>query len=142
MTDKSIKENIRRRREELGITQGELALRLGMDRTSYRNLEIGGTRMINPHLEAIASQLDTTVAGLLFGNFAAAQDDFTTIDDVSATYRQKIADKDNEFADFKAKANNEKAVLLEQIEMLKGWLKAEKEINSYLRAGARGQAEE
>lgn len=136
MDDKSIKENIRKRREDLGITQSEMALRLGMDRTSYRNLETGSTRVLNPRLEDIASLLGTTVTGILTGHFAVRQYDFTLLEDVSATYQQKIAKQDSEFAEFRTRANEEKAFLLEQVETLKGYLQAEKEINSFLRIGS------
>lgn len=47
---------IKRRREQLGLTQGQVARRIGMKRPSYANLE-NGHRNIKPHLVVIRRAL-------------------------------------------------------------------------------------
>lgn len=65
--DSSIKHTIYFRRRMLGISQDEMASRLGIDRNTYGNLETGKTRIINRHMHAIAEQLGSSLEELLLG---------------------------------------------------------------------------
>ena len=65
MTDEDIKRSIRLKREELGMTQKELAERLGIDRNTVRSLETGGTRMLNAHLYSIVEIFGMDVLDLI-----------------------------------------------------------------------------
>lgn len=65
--DTSIKNTIFLRRRTLGISQDEMAARLGLDRNTYGNIETGKTRMINRHLQGIAEQLGASLEELLLG---------------------------------------------------------------------------
>lgn len=67
MDNGSIKENIARKRIELGITQEEMARRLGIVRNSYRNIERGSAAIVSEHLAQIASALGTTSEELVLG---------------------------------------------------------------------------
>lgn len=67
MTDDSIKLHIKKRREEMAITQGEMAEKLGIDRNTYRSIENGNTRILNSHIAKISEILSTSVEELVFG---------------------------------------------------------------------------
>lgn len=67
MTSESIKEIIRRKREEKRFTQHEMAEKLGISRTSYRNIEEGSTRLFCDKLQDIAEILETSIEELLTG---------------------------------------------------------------------------
>lgn len=128
MDDRSIKENIRRRREELGLTQDEVAGLLNIDRTTYRNLEMGSTRMLNSHLSLLSQALGTSVYGLLSGTFTTGTPDFATFDDVTTLYRRKISDNEEQYQQ-KCEALMKRIETLEkQNEMLSMWLEDSRDL--------------
>ena len=67
MDNTSIKQNIRAIRKSRKITQEELAYRLGMSLTAYRDLEKGETSIVNTNLMKVAEELDTTTEELVLG---------------------------------------------------------------------------
>lgn len=67
MDNTSIKQNIRAIRKSRKITQEELAYRLGMSLTAYRDLEKGETSIVNTNLMKVAELLDTTTEELVLG---------------------------------------------------------------------------
>ncbi len=67
MNNFSIRARIKSLREDSGITQSEMADRLGVCRTSVINIETK-SKLVSPRLAEIAKALDTTEEYLLFGN--------------------------------------------------------------------------
>ncbi len=67
MDDSSIKKNIVGLRKKSGLTQTEVADRIGISRTAYRNLESGSTKMINENIDKVAEVLDRPVEELVLG---------------------------------------------------------------------------
>lgn len=67
ISDKKIKKHINRKRLSMGLTQSEMAARLKIDRNTYRNIEKGKTRMVNEHLNDIASILEAETDELILG---------------------------------------------------------------------------
>ena len=59
MDNTTIKDNIRRIRKTRKLTQEEMALRLGISITAYRDLEKGNTSILNSNVYKIADLLDT-----------------------------------------------------------------------------------
>lgn len=59
MDNHTIKANIRAIRESKGLTQEQMALRLGMNRQSYWTLENGKTQLVSERLFDIANALNT-----------------------------------------------------------------------------------
>lgn len=63
----TIKENIRNRRESLGISQTEMARRLDISLNAYRKLEKGKTRIFTSSFRAFAEETRTSVIDLVSG---------------------------------------------------------------------------
>ena len=67
MNNYSVKKNISQNRKASGISQTEMADKLGLSRTAYRNIEMGDTRLISDKVEDIARLLDVTAEELVLG---------------------------------------------------------------------------
>ena len=67
MDNTSIKDNIRRIRKEHRLTQEEMAHRLGISLTAYRDLEKGNTNIVNCNVIRLAHLLDTSTEELVLG---------------------------------------------------------------------------
>ena len=67
MNNYSVKKNISQKRKASGISQTEMADKLGLARTAYRNIEMGDTRLISDKVEDIARLLDVTAEELVLG---------------------------------------------------------------------------
>lgn len=89
MDNTTIKDNIRKIRKGQKITQEEMALKLGISLTAYRDLEKGHTSVLNSNLLKIADILDTTTEEIVLG-YKPAQIETTTLQDVRAEYSNKV----------------------------------------------------
>lgn len=67
MDNNSVKKNIAVLRKRLGLTQQEMAEKLGISRNAYRRIESGETALVNDYLLRIASILDMTADELVLG---------------------------------------------------------------------------
>ena len=67
MDNTTIKENIRKIRKARKMTQEEMALQLGISITAYRDLEKGGTSILNSNVYRIADLLDTPAEEIVLG---------------------------------------------------------------------------
>lgn len=83
MNNNSIKENIRRIRKRTGLTQEEMALRLGISLTAYRDLEKGATNIVNSNIPKIAEITGVTTEEVL--GYSAMPDE-SKLHDVTAEY--------------------------------------------------------
>lgn len=61
-----MKNNLRRIRERLGLSQQEAADRMGISRNAFRKLEDGSTRIINKNVEIFAEAMGVSVDECLF----------------------------------------------------------------------------
>lgn len=67
MDNDSVKDNIRNFRKIHQLTQAEMADKLGISRTAYRNIEMGDTRLISESIPRIADILDIRAEDLVLG---------------------------------------------------------------------------
>ena len=72
MDERSVKENLKRVRKGLNLTQQEMADRVGLSRNAYVSLESGSTRMLNDALEKVAAVAEMPVSELVTGYPAPA----------------------------------------------------------------------
>ena len=128
MDNTTIKKNIRNVRKSMKVTQEEMAHRMGISLTAYRDLEKGDTAIVNTNLKKVAMLLDTTSEELVLG-YRPVQMQGPGLEDVRNEYCSRISVLENRVAEL------EKIVLLleetvsaknEIISMLKKSLAEEK----------------
>ncbi len=95
MINSVIKGNIYLKRKELSLTQEELAQKLGISVTAYRDLERGNTNMLNPHIPKIAEILGTSIEELILG-YIPLSEDVKTLEDLEAKYQTKAKIREEE----------------------------------------------
>ena len=89
MDNTSIKNNIRNKRKERKFTQEEVAHRLGISLTAYRDIEKGGTSIVNGNVMKLADLLNTTTEELVLG-YRPSKEYGTMLEDVRNEYGNKI----------------------------------------------------
>lgn len=67
MDNESIKNNIFRRRNEEGLSQHEMAQRIGVVRNTYRSIEKGSMPLISAHVDEIAKVFGISNEELVLG---------------------------------------------------------------------------
>ncbi len=100
MDNTSIKNNIRNLRRNRSLTQEEMAHKMGMSLTSYRDFEKGETAMISPHIPHAAEILGTSVEEILLG-YAPEQSDGPFLEDVRHEYGGQITILETRVEDLK-----------------------------------------
>ncbi len=116
----SLYENIKHRREELGMTQEELATKLGYkSRSTINKIELGKSDIPQSKIELFAKVLKTTPAELM-----GWEEDETYnkseyyLDEETASYAQEIANDSSLYALFSAARNAKKEDLETVINLL------------------------
>lgn len=122
MNNTSVKENISRIRQASGISQTEMAEKLGISRTAYRNIEKGETVLISENVDRIAAVLDKTPEEIVLG-YRPSERDSARFYDIQKEY----SDKEREII---GKYESDISGLKEQIHTLKEYVTALKEIIS------------
>jgi len=90
MDNTSIKTNIRNKRKEKNFTQEEMAHRLGISLTAYRDFEKGGTSIVNGNIMKLADILETTTEELVLG-YRPSKDHAVVLEDVRTEYGSRIS---------------------------------------------------
>ena len=67
MNNESIKKHIRKAREENNLTQEEIASGIGMTRNAYRDIEVGGTKLLSDSIFKIADITGLSPEELVLG---------------------------------------------------------------------------
>ena len=98
MDNSSIKDNIRKVRKARKLTQEELADRLDISLTAYRDLEKGNTNIVNNNVIRLAELLDTTAEELVLG-YCPVQAPGKLLEDVRNEYGGKIDTMERRIAD-------------------------------------------
>ena len=98
MDNSSIKDNIRKVRKARKLTQEELADRLDISLTAYRDLEKGNTNIVNSNVIRLAELLDTTAEELVLG-YRPVQAPGKLLEDVRSEYGGKIEAMERRIAD-------------------------------------------
>ena len=87
--ENSIKENLRKAREERGLTQSEIADSLEISVTAYQKIESGKTRILNKNFSKCAETLGVSIPELVVG-FKPVKDAESTIADMKESYGMKM----------------------------------------------------
>ena len=98
MDNSSIKDNIRKVRKARKLTQEELADRLDISLTAYRDLEKGNTNIVNSNVIRLAELLGTTTEERVLG-YRPVQAPGQLLEDVRTEYGGKIQIMERRIAD-------------------------------------------
>ena len=90
MDNSTIKDNIRRMRKASRLTQEEMANKLDISLTAYRDLEKGSTNIVNANVMKIAQLLDTSTEELVLG-YRPVQTPVKLLEDMRAEYGGRIS---------------------------------------------------
>ena len=140
MDNNSVKENILKLRKELGVTQKEMASRLGISRVAYANLESGDTRTISPLVEKAAEVGNVPVEALLLGK-KVLEDGSGHAYRIREGYEQRISILTAEYGRQLSIKDKEIEVLKSLVDSLKENVNYQKEIISMLRKRIRENEE-
>jgi len=99
MDERSIKKSIKKIREEMGLSQEEMAGELGFsDGSSYWRFEDGGTRIINQKLYQLSEISGHPVEEILLGapldSLLRSEQIEEKLEKMKAYYEDKLADQD------------------------------------------------
>lgn len=97
--ERSIKANIRRIREEMGLTQEAIAQELDMESSTYWRLEEGTTQVLNRNVYRIAKLAGVAVEDLVVGGDVSrklldADDTREKLETMRDFYEKKLQEKD------------------------------------------------
>ena len=87
--ESAIKENLKKTREERGITQAEIAESLKISVTAYQKIERGNTRILNKNFSKCAETLGVSIPELVMG-FKPIRDAENRIADMEESYGIKM----------------------------------------------------
>lgn len=90
MDNGSIKENIFKKRNEEGLSQDEMAQRLGIVRNTYRKIEKGSAKLVSDHINTIAEVLGTSAEELVLGY--KPLDGTRMLEDLRIKYETRISE--------------------------------------------------
>ena len=98
MDNSSIKDNIRRVRKARKLTQEELADRLEISLTAYRDLEKGSTNIVNANVIRLAELLGTSTEELVLG-YRPVQAHGKMLEDIRTEFGSRIEAMERRIAD-------------------------------------------
>lgn len=137
MDNISVKKNISRTRENLRITQEEMAEKLGISRNTYRSIEKGRTRLVNDHLDRIASILDISAEELVLG-YAPERNGQAMLGEIQEEYESRLKEMDRIHAEQIAELKSDIRELNEKVTLLEELIDTKNEIISMLRKRTQG----
>ena len=98
MDNVSIKENIRKIRQKLRLTQEDMAHRLNISITAYRDLEKGRTSILNSYVGLWADVFETSTEELVLG-YRPSQIAGRDIREVQEEYQSKVINLERRIED-------------------------------------------
>ena len=90
MDNNTIKDNIRRIRKNRKLTQEDVAHRLGISLTAYRDLERGSTTIVNGNIGKLAEEFETSPEELVLG-YKPSQQASRTLEEVKGQYQSRVS---------------------------------------------------
>lgn len=118
MDNISIKNNIRRIRKARKITQEEMAHRLGISVTAYRDFEKGDTSIVNGNVMKLADLLETSTEEIVLG-YRPSQMEGVVLEDVRKEYGNRITTLNTRIGDLERLVNTLEETLISKNEIIK-----------------------
>ncbi len=117
MDNITIKENIRKRRDLLGITQEEAANLMGLSLTGYRDIEVGSTQIVKDNLDKIAEALDISPEELLLG-YRPFPSESMRLEEVQAEYGGKVKKYEDRITELERRISDLEKIIKSQDEVI------------------------
>lgn len=114
MDENTIRENLKRARYTSGLTQANMAERLGISVTAYQKIENGRTRVLNSNFEKCTRALGISLSELVNG-FVPVRNAEAVISDVRDSYGLKMKVQEKGYLNELQNKNNEIARLNDTI---------------------------
>lgn len=89
MDNNTIKDNIRRIRKTRKLTQEDVAHRLGISLTAYRDLERGRTNIVNGNIGRLAEEFETSPEELVLG-YKPSQQASRALEEAKGQYQSRV----------------------------------------------------
>ena len=89
MDNSTIKDNIRRMRKASRLTQEEMANKLDISLTAYRDLERGSTTIVNGNISRLAEEFETSPEELVLG-YKPSQQASRVLEEVKGQYQSRV----------------------------------------------------
>lgn len=118
MDNISIKNNIRKIRKDRKITQEEMAHRLGISVTAYRDFEKGDTSIVNGNVMKLADLLETSTEEIVLG-YRPSQMEGVVLEDVRKEYGNRITTLNTRIGDLERLVNTLEETLISKNEIIK-----------------------
>ncbi|MCQ2182816.1 MAG: helix-turn-helix domain-containing protein [Bacteroidales bacterium] len=128
MDEKSIIDNLERVRQENGLSQNEVAEKIGISRNTYVNLVSGKTKVINEYLQPLSELFGITLEELLLG-YRPAKTSETRLQELNDFEEMRLAlvnRYENELSSLKDKLRDKDETIID----LRNHIKTLQEINS------------
>ncbi|MBE6233251.1 MAG: helix-turn-helix transcriptional regulator [Bacteroidales bacterium] len=117
MDNTSIKKNIRQIRKSHRITQEEMAHKLGISLTAYRDMEKGNTSLVNGNIMKMARLLDTSTEEIVLG-YKPVQAEGYALEDVRQEYGERILSLERRIADLDKLVSSHEEIIRSKDEII------------------------
>ena len=97
MDNISIKDNIRKIRKKHQLTQEDIAHKLGISLTAYRDLERGSTNIVNGHVMKLAELYETSTEEIVLG-YSPTQVPGKKLEQMKEEYNERLTGLEKENA--------------------------------------------
>ena len=94
MDERTIRENLRKAREERGYTQAAMADTLDISVTAYQKIESGKTRILNKNFSKCAEALGVSMTELVNG-FVPIKEAAATFEDMKESFGMRLRVQEN-----------------------------------------------
>ena len=131
MDNASIKENIRKKRNEEGLSQEEMARKIGVVRNTYRKIEKGSVKLLSGHLGSIAEALGTSAEELVLGY--KPMDGSAELEEMEAEYERRYHRLTETYEEAIAKLKEELKARESEIRDLRSTIEDKNEIIALLK---------
>lgn len=132
MNNSTVKENITRIRKDNGLSQSDMAEKLGISRTAYRNIEKGDTKLISDSLDKIADIFSLSPEEIVLG-YAPSQENSRKLREMQQAYSNRHSETIDRYEEEIRKLHKEINTLNNLIDALKDSIKTKDEMIAMLR---------
>lgn len=136
--DNDIKKHICRKRNELHLTQNEVANKVGISLTAYRELESGKTQMLNSKIEKIANAFEMSTEELVLG-YEPNPEGSKRLEELRFRHESQLEEQRSRYEEIISRLNDKISDLERLIRTLEATISDKNEIIEFQRKNIAGQ---